>query len=133
MRDPRLEKWHKVVAENDTDTLTELLHPDMVFHSPTFWGAKEGGHVAHFILCQVLDIFEDFEYHREWIDGNNFALEFSCKVEDKHIKGIDLIQWNDEGQIVQFEVMVRPLNGLARLADMMTQRFMDAGFLKQPK
>lgn len=133
MSDARLDKWHKVVAEKDTDTLTELLHPDMVFHSPTFWGAKEGGHVAHFILCQVLDIFQDFEYHREWIDGNNFALEFSCKVEEKNIKGIDLIQWNDEGQIVQFEVMVRPLNGLARLADMMTQRFMDAGLLKQTK
>ncbi len=81
----------------------------------------------------MLDIFQDFEYHREWVDGNNFALEFSCKVEEKNIKGIDLIQWNDEGQIVQFEVMVRPLNGLARLADMMTQRFMDAGLLKQTK
>lgn len=131
MSDPRLVKWHKVVAEKNTDTLTELLHPEVEFHSPTFWGAKEGGHVAHFILCQVLDIFEDFEYHREWIDGNNFALEFSCKVEDKNIKGIDLIQWNDEGQIIHFEVLVRPLNGLARLADLMTQRFMDAGLLKQ--
>ncbi len=40
MSDQRLEKWHKVVAEKDTDTLTELLHPDMVFHSPTFWGAN---------------------------------------------------------------------------------------------
>lgn len=128
--DQRLAAWHKVVFEEDLETLKTLLHPDMEFHSPTFWGAKEGGHVAHFILSQVLDIFQDFEYHREWVDGNNFALEFSCKVEDKNIKGIDLIRWNDEGQITHFEVMVRPLNGLARLADLMTTRFRDAGFIK---
>ncbi|GAA6152965.1 nuclear transport factor 2 family protein [Pseudoteredinibacter isoporae] len=132
MNDPRLEKWHNTFLTKDTDALAELLHPDMVFHSPTFWGAKEGGHVAHFILCQVLEIFQDFTYHREWVDGNHFALEFSCKVEDKNIRGIDLIEWNDEGQIVHFEVMVRPLNGLARLAEIMTQRFKDAGLLKQP-
>lgn len=130
MSDPRLEKWHKVVLEQDLETLTSLLHPDMEFHSPTYWGAKKGGHVGHFILSQVIDIFEDFEYHREWIDGNNFALEFSCKVEDKSIKGIDLIEWNDDGQIIKFEVMVRPLNGLQQLEKIMTQRFRDAGYVK---
>lgn len=130
MSNTNLEQWHQVVANKDMEMLTTLLHPEIEFHSPTFWGAKEGGHVAHFILSQVLDIFQDFEYHREFVQGNDMALEFSCKVEDKNVKGIDLIKWNDEGQIIHFEVLIRPLNGLALLADEMTRRFKAAGFLK---
>lgn len=130
MSNSNLEKWHKVVLEKDLESLKALLHPEMEFHSPTFWGAKEGGHVAHFVLSQVLDIFQNFEYHREFVDGNDMALEFSCEVKDKNIKGIDLIKWNDDGQIIHFEVLVRPLNGLAELAEEMTSRFKAAGLLK---
>jgi 2,4-dienoyl-CoA reductase (NADPH2) len=49
-------------------------------------------------------------------------LEFSAKVNGKALKGIDLIQFDAQGLIVDFEVMVRPMSGLQALADEMGKR-----------
>ncbi|MEK5745183.1 nuclear transport factor 2 family protein, partial [Acinetobacter variabilis] len=38
------------------------------------------------------------------------------------LKGIDMIRFNDRGQIIDFEVMIRPMSGLAALAEHMGQR-----------
>lgn len=127
MTDTRLQHWHDVVFNHNPDALHALLHPEVEFHSPAFFTPKHGADAAQFILSNVIDIFSDFTYHREWIDGNEFALEFSAKVGDKSIKGLDLIRWNDDGQIIHFEVLVRPLNGLAALAQAMGERFKAAG------
>lgn len=130
MIDTKLDKWHKVVLKKDLKLLHELLAEDVEFHSPTVWQPKLGRDVTHYILEMVIDIFQNFEYHREWVDGNNMALEFSATVDDKKIKGIDLITWNDEGQIIHFEVMLRPLNGLQLMLEKMTQKLQQAGFVK---
>jgi hypothetical protein len=112
MKSDNLERWHEAVFKNDSDLLRDLLDNKVEFHSPTVWKPKTGSEVTHFILTNVLDILQDFRYHREWVDGNNMALEFSAKVRDINIKGIDLIKWNSEGKIIHFEVLIRPLNGL---------------------
>lgn len=126
---PNLERWHKVIFEQDFDLLNELLEENVEFHSPTVWKPKLGRDVTAYILKMITDIFEDFEYHRQWVDGNNFALEFSATVDGKQLKGIDLIRWNDEGKIEHFEVMLRPINGLQLVFEKMTQRLQDAGFI----
>lgn len=128
MTDPRLELWHKIVFEKDFNALSALLADNVEFHSPVVWKPKQGRHVTHFILQSVLSIFQDFTYRREWIDGNDFALEFSASVGDKMVKGIDLIRLNDEGQIVHFEVMLRPANGAKLLGEKMTDKLQKAGF-----
>lgn len=76
------------------------------------------------ILATVFDVFESFEYHRELAtaDGLNVVLEFSATVSGKELKGIDMIRFNEEGKIVEFEVMVRPLSGLQALGAEMGQR-----------
>jgi len=124
-----LERWHNVIFNQDFDLLQELLDENVEFHSPTVWKPKLGRDVTAYILQMITDIFEDFEYHRQWIDGNNFALEFSATVDGKKLKGIDLIRWNDEGKIEHFEVMLRPINGLQLVFEKMTQRLQDAGFI----
>lgn len=128
MENQNLQRWHKVVAEADVELLRELLHEDVEFHSPTVWTPKNGRDVTQFILMNVLEIFQNFRYHRELVVGDDMALEFSAEVFDKRIKGIDLIKWNDQGQIIHFEVMVRPLNGLQALAEEMSRRVQAAGF-----
>ena len=76
------------------------------------------------ILNTVINVFEDFAYHRELAtgDGLSVVLEFSARVGDKQLKGIDLIRFNELGQIVEFEVMVRPLSGLQALGEEMGRR-----------
>ena len=49
-------------------------------------------------------------------------LEFSARVGDKQLKGIDLIRFDARGRITDFEVMVRPLSGLQTLGEQIGQR-----------
>jgi hypothetical protein len=55
-------------------------------------------------------------------DGMSVVLEFSAMVGDKAIKGIDMIRFDDDGLIVDFEVMVRPMSGLQALGAEMGAR-----------
>ena len=50
------------------------------------------------------------------------VLEFSATVNGKELKGIDLIRFDEDGKIVDFEVMVRPMSGLQALGDEMAKR-----------
>jgi len=123
----RLTEWHRVVFEKDYPALEALLAADVRFRSPFFWKAKEGPVIAGAILQAATAVFGDFAYHREWVDGNDWALEFSAKVGDLSVKGIDLIRWDDDGQIVEFEVLVRPANGLQALGMAMAAKLAEMG------
>jgi len=72
----------------------------------------------------VITIFENFTYHRQFADddGLNVVLEFSAGVGDKSLKGIDMIRFDADGLITEFEVMIRPLNGLQALGAQMGAR-----------
>jgi hypothetical protein len=76
------------------------------------------------ILQTVVTIFQDFTYHRQFgsDDGLNVVLEFSATVQGKELKGIDMIRFDEEGRIVEFEVMVRPFNALQALGAEMGER-----------
>lgn len=108
----QLAKWHKAVHHKDYALLKELLADDIALSSPVFWRAKEGKGAVLTVLSTVINVFEDFQYHREWIDGSSWALEFSATVNGKDLKGIDLIELNDEGKLKRLEVLIRPLNAL---------------------
>ena len=117
-------RWHGMLDSRDMNILNELLADDVVFRSPIAFTPYSGKVVVYFILSNVIQVFENFTYHREFYsaDGNNVVLEFSANVGDKKLKGIDMIQFNDDGKIVDFEVMIRPKSGLEALALQMGQR-----------
>ncbi len=129
MSNENLGRWHKALLEEDSDLLNEILDENVELHSPTVGTPKCGRTLAHFILTTVFDVFDDFEYHREWIEGEDMALEFSARVGERNVKGVDLIQWNDEGKIIHFEVAMRPLRGVQALFEEMNVRFEKAGLV----
>lgn len=124
-----LQQWHKAVVDKDYDILDDLLADDVEFHSPTLWKPKPGKDITKYILMMISQIFQDFQYHREFELDDNFGLEFSATVDGKAIKGIDLIRLNDVGKIDHFEVMIRPLNGLQLIFEKMTAELQAAGFI----
>ncbi|MCO8080441.1 nuclear transport factor 2 family protein [Acinetobacter lwoffii] len=117
-------RWHEMLESRDMSILNELLAEEVVFRSPVAFQPYPGKQVVFFILTNVIQVFENFTYHREFIseDGNNVVLEFSANVGDKKLKGVDMIQFNEEGQMIDFEVMIRPKSGLEALAVQMGQR-----------
>ena len=128
-----LKRWHTMLATADLKALPELLAPEAVFRSPMAHTPYPGAAVVSMILNTVFTVFEDFQYHRELAsaDGHSVVLEFSARVGDKQLKGIDLIRFNEQGQIIEFEVMVRPLSGLQALGEEMGRRL--APFLAKAK
>lgn len=119
-----LERWHAMIEAEDLSGLPELLHPDAVFRSPMAYTAYAPAAALLLILRTVITIFQDFKYHRQFAsdDGLNVVLEFSARVDDKQLKGIDMIRFDDQGRIVEFEVMVRPMSGLQALGNAMAAR-----------
>lgn len=123
-----LELWHDIVSNKRDDILGEVLAEDTVFRSPFLWKPYHGRYPAFVILSTVSDVFKDFAYHRELVVGSTWALEFSATVGDLSVKGIDLIELNDEGLIREFEVFIRPANGLQALGEEMRRRLSEKGF-----
>jgi hypothetical protein len=119
-----LATWHQMVERKELGALASIVHPDAVFRSPM--ANTPYGPAAALILAlgTVIQVFEDFEYHRQLVseDGLNIVLEFSARVGDKNLKGIDLIRFDEQGLIREFEVMVRPLSGLQALGAEMGAR-----------
>ncbi len=123
-----IKRWHEMLETRDMSILNELLSEDIVFRSPAAFNPYPGKQVVFFILSNVIQIFENFSYHREFYseDGLNVVLEFSANIGEKKLKGIDMIRFNEQGQMVDFEVMIRPKSGLEALATLMGQRMSQA-------
>jgi len=118
------DSWHAMIAAGDLRALPELLHPQAVFRSPMAFKPYSGAPMVALILNTVIQVFEDFVYHRELAsaDGSSLVLEFSAKVGERQLKGIDMIRFDQDGKIVEFEVMIRPMSGLQALGEEMARR-----------
>ena len=119
-----LTKWHAMVAAQDLVALRALTHPEAVFRSPVAYKAYHSADAVVLAVSTAASVFTDFAYHREaaTADGLSVVLEFSARVGERGVKGIDFIRFNEDGQIVDFEVMMRPLNGVQAMAEEMGQR-----------
>ena len=53
-----------------------------------------------------------FRYSKEIMSGNQAVLEFESEVDGKYVNGVDILTWNDAGKIVEFKVMIRPLQAV---------------------
>lgn len=125
----QLAKWHKCIETKNVDLLNEILANDITFHSPFVWKPKEGKQITFAILTTVLEVLEDFKYVREIKDEKNCMLEFEAKVGDLTLRGVDIIQFDEDGKFVDFEVMIRPANALQVLGMEMTKRLTEKGFV----
>ena len=128
-----LAQWHGLMQNNDLRELPQLLHPQAVFRSPMAYKPYAGAPMVSLILNTVSQVFVDFVYHRELVsaDGLSVVLEFSAKVGERELKGIDMVRFDENGKIIEFEVMIRPMSGLQALGDEMSRRL--APFLAAAK
>ena len=118
-----LAKWHAMMAKNDFSGLPSIVAEKALFRSPVAFPPYPTRDVVCLVLRTAASVFEDFAYHREFVSGtDNVVLEFSARVGDKQLKGVDIIRFNEAGEIIEFEVMVRPANALAVLGEAMGAR-----------
>ncbi|MFC3225939.1 nuclear transport factor 2 family protein [Marinibaculum pumilum] len=119
--------WHRFTHGELEGGLDRLLAEDCVFHSPVVHTPQVGREKTRTYLLAACLAFggevtdwrtgigrlgPGFRYVREIAAGNAAVLEFECEIDGVHVNGIDLITCDAEGRIVDFKVMVRPLQGI---------------------
>ena len=109
-----LETWHQLVRTHDPSGLDALLAEDAVFHSPVVHTPQRGRKLASWYLSAAFRIFfnPSFRYVREIAGPSDAMLEFETEIDGIVVNGVDLIKWNESGQIVEFKVMLRPLKAI---------------------
>ena len=114
MADHPLETWHRLVRTQDRAGLDTLLAQDAVFHSPVVHTPQRGRKLAALYLGAAFEVFFNpaFRYVREIVGPSDAVLEFETEIDGVHVNGVDLVKWNDAGEIVEFKVMIRPLKAI---------------------
>ena len=109
-----LSTWHQLVASRDVKGLGALLADGVVFHSPVVHTPQVGKAITTQYLSAAFHVFfnETFKYVREVTDKHNAVLEFQVEIDGITVNGVDMLKWNDEGQLIEFKVLIRPLKAI---------------------
>jgi hypothetical protein len=123
-------RWHQHLRGELPGGLDELLHDDVVFFSPVVFTPQRGKAVTKMYLeaagatlggdpdpvarddGAVPAVGGKFRYVGEVMSGHRAVLEFETEMHGKYVNGVDIITCDDDGKIVEFKVMIRPLQAI---------------------
>ncbi len=119
-----IEKWHAYLRGQLPGGLDELLDDEVVFYSPIVYTPQKGKAVTALYLQAASQTFPgdasppssgasgSFRYTKTVVSGDTAVLEFETAIEGKYVNGVDIIRCNEEGRIIEFRVMIRPLQAV---------------------
>jgi len=121
-----IDVWHDIMRDRDPARLQEVLAEDCVFLSPVVHTPQEGKEITTAYLTGAMHVFnEGFRYTKEIVAGNHAVLEFECEIDGIMVNGVDIMTFDEQGKIVEFRVMVRPLKAInmlhQRMGEMLQQ------------
>jgi hypothetical protein len=124
-----LDRWRDYIESHDKShddrALWDLLHPDAVFESPVVHTPQRGREITFKYLATAGKVLggPSFRYVGEWRSDNGAVLEFENEIEGIRINGVDIITFNDDGNLItHFKVMVRPLKAINLLHRLMGEQ-----------
>ena len=113
-------RWHQHLRGELPGGLDELLHDDVVFLSPVVFTPQRGKDVTTLYLeAAGATLGGGLRYVAETMSGNRAVLEFETEMDGKYVNGVDIITCDDDGRIVEFKVMIRPLQAINAVHDAM--------------
>ena len=128
-----IERWHQHLRGRLPGGLDELLHEDVVFYSPIVFTPQQGREVTKLYLTAAGQTLPgdggdggeggdsgghgdeapgSFRYTKQVLARDTAVLEFETTVEGEYVNGVDIIRCDEDGQIVEFRVMIRPLQAV---------------------
>jgi hypothetical protein len=124
-------RWHQHM-HGEPGVLDEILHDDVVFYSPVVFTPQHGKAITTAYLTAAASAFAGisagtgdegrstpFHYTKQVIAGDTAVLEFETSMDGKYVNGVDIIRVDDSGTIVEFRVMIRPLQAVNTVHRMM--------------
>ncbi len=123
-----LDTWHELVRSGDFGALDSLLADAVVFHSPVVHTPQAGKPIVALYLRAAAAVFfnDSFAYVRELRGPRDAVLEFRVDIDGIAVNGVDMIKWDEEGRIVEFKVMIRPLKAINLIHQKMAARLQAA-------
>ncbi len=134
MMEKTIQKWHQYLQGTYEPGLDDLLHDDCVFLSPIVFSPQRGKELTKLYLTAAGATLGDpaapttptteksaedpdsknikFHYIKEVVAGNVAVLEFEQTLDGKYVNGVDILTCDDEGKIIEFKVMIRPLQAV---------------------
>lgn len=124
---PVIQRWLRVIESGEDlgHELDEMLSEDAVFYSPAVFAPQRGRAVTAAYLRAAARMFSGtgFHYVQKWYGEDSAVLHFAAEVDGLSVEGIDMIHWNESGQIISVKVMIRPFKALqgviARMAELL--------------
>ena len=128
-----IKKWHDHIKGKLLGGFDELLDDDVVFYSPIVFSPQKGKELTTLYLMAAGNTFggdqskdgtleeSSFKYTKEVLDGNQAVLEFETQINGKYVNGVDIITFNDKGKIIEFKVMIRPLQAVSIIHEKMQE------------
>lgn len=120
------ERFRAAVEKGEHALLGDLFTDDIRLHSPVKFTPFEGKPMVLGLFGVLLRTFEGFRYvghfdgTAETADGEeapSAVLVFRATVNGKQIHGIDMLQFDGDGRIKEFTVMVRPQSAVHALGE----------------
>jgi len=113
----------RVAAEaKDVELMTETLREDVVLHSPILFRGFEGREIVGQVLTHVAATLENLTYVDELVGEDSVCLRFTAKVGDRELEGIDYLQLDGDGKVVDLTVFMRPLSAINAFNEQMKLR-----------
>ncbi len=112
---PNLQRWFDwMTGDHSPEGLGAQLAEEVVFRSPVVHTPQEGKAITMAYLTAAGQTLggDSFRYVRVFDCGDKAVLEFECTMDGIEVNGVDMIAWNEDGQITDFKVMVRPLKAI---------------------
>ncbi|MFE2168779.1 nuclear transport factor 2 family protein [Streptomyces sp. NPDC059447] len=136
------ERFRDAVEKRDLSVLDDLFTDDIRLYSPVKFKPFEGKPMVLGLFGVLLRTFEDLRYvgHFEGAaetsgDGQeapSAILPFRATVNGKQVHGIDLLQFDEDGRIKEFMVMVRPQSAVHVLGQAVLAGLVADGLVPDP-
>ncbi len=127
-----VERWNAHLRGELPGGLEGLLDDEVVFYSPIVFTPQRGKAVTSLYLEAAAQTFPGdhgfepdpgpsagspttsggFRYTKTVTGGDTAVLEFETTMDGKYVNGVDIIRCNPEGRIIEFRVMIRPLQAV---------------------
>lgn len=131
-----MDNWNAHLRGEYPGGLDELLHEDCVFWSPIVFTGQRGRELTKLYLGAAGNVLPGdesatpsatssdagdgtFRYVKKVLDGNHAVLEFETTVDGIAVNGVDIITCDDDGKIIEFKVMIRPLKAINKVHEQM--------------
>ncbi|MFJ9342626.1 nuclear transport factor 2 family protein [Streptomyces sp. NPDC101733] len=119
------DRFRAAVEKRDLAALEELFTEDVRLYSPVKFTPFEGRPMVMGLFGVLLRVFGDLRYlgrlegaaetSTDGEEAPSVILPFRALAEGRQIHGIDLLQFDEEGRIKEFTVMVRPQSAVQAL------------------